>query len=285
LNLKNSGKNLRDTSRTGHEGLEEKTLEILCETRLLKALIRRLGASSGDPLRLEGALNIEEGFLDLGVQATSTQNRFKRRFRALLGLAEESFFGNLISHELDSNIATTSCAVNPCWRQHLCRQVLPVFKDMRKEGRHPTRPEIFQMTQARTAPNGSVMWSNEQSRQVMDQMTQLMNPTPSEESDGTAHLVVLTPEEAFRQTLRSWYEPSEGGSSCNTAYQRLLQEQSQQKSEMSQQKSEIERMKKIIEDQEQRIAAQSTDIDVRVEAQVEAQLEARVEARLAALQT
>ncbi|MQM20106.1 hypothetical protein Taro_053122, partial [Colocasia esculenta] len=44
------------------------------------------------------------------------------------------------------------------------------------------------------------------------------------------------------------------------------------KSEISQQKSEIERMKKIIEDQERRIAAQSTDIDVRVEAQVEARL-------------
>ncbi|MQL92788.1 hypothetical protein Taro_025424 [Colocasia esculenta] len=143
---------------------------------------------------------------------------------------------------------------------------------MQKEGRHPTRPEMFQMTQARTAPDGSVMWSNEQSRQVMDQMTQLMNPTPSEESDGTSHLPVLSPEEAFRQvfgrdrpgqircggrgqTLRSWYGPSEGGSSSNTAYQRLLEEQSQQK-------YEIERMKKIIEDQEQRIAAQSTDIDV-----------------------
>ncbi|MQM08622.1 hypothetical protein Taro_041480 [Colocasia esculenta] len=138
---------------------------------------------------------------------------------------------------------------------------------MQKVGHHPTRPEMFQMTQARTAPDGSVMWSNEQSRQVMDQMTQLMNPTPSEESDGTAHLVVLTLEEAFRQvfgrdrpgrircggqgqTLRSWYGPSEGSSSSNTAYQRLLQEQSQQKSEISQQKSEIERMKKIIEDRE-----------------------------------
>ncbi|MQM11750.1 hypothetical protein Taro_044660 [Colocasia esculenta] len=169
---------------------------------------------------------------------------------------------------------------------------------MQKEGRHPTRPEIFRMTQVRTTPDGSVMWSNEQSRQVMDQMTQLMNPTPSEKLDGTAHLAVLSPKEAFRQvfgrdrpgrircggreqTLRSWYGPSEGGSSSNTAYQHLLQEQSQQKSEISQQKSEIERMKKIIEDQEQRISAQSTDIDVRVEAQVEA----RVEARLAALQT
>ncbi|MQL93369.1 hypothetical protein Taro_026013 [Colocasia esculenta] len=121
---------------------------------------------------------------------------------------------------------------------------------MQKEGRHSTCPEMFQMTQARTAPDGSVMWSNEQSRQVMDQMTQLMNPTPSEESDGTAHLAVLTLEEAFRQvfgrdrprqiqcggrtqTLRSWYKPSKGGSSSNTAYQRLLQEQSQQKFEIS----------------------------------------------------
>ncbi|MQM00559.1 hypothetical protein Taro_033295 [Colocasia esculenta] len=145
------------------------------------------------------------------------------------------------------------------------------------------------MTQARTAPDGSVMWSNEQSRQMMDQMTQLMNPTPSEESDATANPPVLTPEEAFRQvfgrdrpgrircggrgkTLRSWYGPSECGSSSNTVYQRLLEEQSQQKSEISQQKSEIERMKKIIEDQERRIAAQSTDIDVRVKAQVEARL-------------
>ncbi|MQM16760.1 hypothetical protein Taro_049720 [Colocasia esculenta] len=98
-----------------------------------------------------------------------------------------------------------------------------------------------------------------------DQMTQLMNLTPSEESDGTTHLPVLTPEEAFRQvfgrdrpgrircggrgqTSRSWYGPSKGGSSSNTTYQRLLEEQSQQK-------SEIERMKKIIEDQEQRITA------------------------------
>ncbi|MQM07214.1 hypothetical protein Taro_040052 [Colocasia esculenta] len=107
---------------------------------------------------------------------------------------------------------------------------------MEREGHHPTRPEMFQMTQARTAPNGSVMWSNEQSRQMMDQMTQLMNPTPSEESDATANPPVLTPEEAFRQN------------------------------------SEIERMKKIIKDQERRIATQSTDIDVRVEAQVEARL-------------
>ncbi|MQM08849.1 hypothetical protein Taro_041708 [Colocasia esculenta] len=167
---------------------------------------------------------------------------------------------------------------------------------MEREGRHPTRPEMFQMTQARTAPDGSVMWSNEQSRQMMDQMNQLMNPTPSKESDATANPPVLTPEEAFRQvfgrdrpgrircggrgqTLRSWYGPSECGSSSNTVYQRLLEEQSQQKSEIcqqkseiSQQKSEIERMKKIIEDQERRIAAQSTDIDVRVEAQVEARL-------------
>ncbi|MQM14104.1 hypothetical protein Taro_047033 [Colocasia esculenta] len=143
---------------------------------------------------------------------------------------------------------------------------------VQKDGRHPTCSEMFQMTQARTTPGGSVMWSNEQSRQVMDQMTQLMNPTPSDESDGTAHLAVLSSEEAFRQvfgrdrprrircggrgqTLRSWYGPSEGGSSSNTAYQCLLQEQSQQK-------SEIERMKKIIEDQEQRLVAQSTDIDV-----------------------
>ncbi|MQL76206.1 hypothetical protein Taro_008611 [Colocasia esculenta] len=104
-------------------------------------------------------------------------------------------------------------------------------------------------------------------RDLQDRMTQLMNPTPSEESDGTTHLPVLTPEEAFRQvfrrdrpgrircggrgqTLRSWYGPSEGGSSSSTAYQRLLEEQSQQKSEISQHKSEIERMKKIIEDQE-----------------------------------
>ncbi|MQL83200.1 hypothetical protein Taro_015679 [Colocasia esculenta] len=169
---------------------------------------------------------------------------------------------------------------------------------MQKEGRHPTRPEMFQMTQARTTPDGSVMWSNEQSRQMMAQMTQLMNPTSSEESDATANPPVLTPEEAFRQvfgrdrprqircggrgqTLRSWYGPSEGGSSSNTIYQRLLEEQSQQKSEISQQKSEVERMIKIIEDQQQRIEAQSTDIDVRVEAQVEA----RVEARLAELQT
>ncbi|MQM07046.1 hypothetical protein Taro_039874 [Colocasia esculenta] len=167
---------------------------------------------------------------------------------------------------------------------------------MEREGCHPTHPEMFQMTQGRTAPDGSVMWSNEQSRQMMDQMTQLMNPTPSEESDATANPPVLTPEEAFRQvfgrdrpgrircggrgqTLRSWYGPSECGSSSNTVYQRLLEEQSQQKSEISQQKSEIsqqkseiERMKKIIEDQEPRIAAQSTDIDVRVEAQVEARL-------------
>ncbi|MQL74496.1 hypothetical protein Taro_006847 [Colocasia esculenta] len=169
---------------------------------------------------------------------------------------------------------------------------------MQKEGRHPTRPEMFQMTQARTAPDGSVMWSNEQSRQMMDHMTQLMNPTPLEELDATANPHVLTPEETFcqafgrdrpgrircggrGQTLRSWYGPSKGGSSSNTVYQRLLEEQSQQKSEISQQKFEIQRMKKIIEDQEQRIAAQSIDIDVRVEAQVEA----RVEARLAELQT
>ncbi|MQM04074.1 hypothetical protein Taro_036863 [Colocasia esculenta] len=72
---------------------------------------------------------------------------------------------------------------------------------MQKEGRHPTRPEMFQMTQARTAPDGSVMWSNEQSRQMMDQMTQLMNPTPSEESDATANPPILTPEEAFRQVF------------------------------------------------------------------------------------
>ncbi|MQL88565.1 hypothetical protein Taro_021129 [Colocasia esculenta] len=160
---------------------------------------------------------------------------------------------------------------------------------MEREGRHPTRPKMFQMTQARTTPDGSVMWSNEQSRQMTDQMTQLMNPTPLEESDATANPPVLTPEEAFRQvfgrdrpgrircggrgqTLRSWYVSSECGSSSNTVYQRLLEEQSQQKSEISQQKSEIKRMKKIIEDQEQRIAAQSTDIDVRVEAQVEARL-------------
>ncbi|MQM07648.1 hypothetical protein Taro_040489, partial [Colocasia esculenta] len=162
---------------------------------------------------------------------------------------------------------------------------------VQKEGRHPMRLKMFQMTQVRTASDGSVMWSNEQSRQVIDQMTQLMNPTPSYESDGTAHLVILSPEEAFSQvfgrdrpgrircggrgqTLRSLYGPSKGGSSSNTAYQHLLQEQSQQK-------SEIEGMKKIIEDQEQRLVAQSTDIDVRVEAQVEAQ----VEARLAMLET
>ncbi|MQM18270.1 hypothetical protein Taro_051258 [Colocasia esculenta] len=143
---------------------------------------------------------------------------------------------------------------------------------MQKGGCHPTRPKMFQMTQARTAPDGNVMWSNEQSRQMMDQMTQLMNPTPLEESDATANPPVLTPEEAFRQvfgrdrlgriqcggrgqTLRSWYEPSEGGSSSNTVYQRLLEEQSQQKSEISQQKSDIERMKKIIEEQQQRTAA------------------------------
>ncbi|MQL90089.1 hypothetical protein Taro_022668 [Colocasia esculenta] len=76
------------------------------------------------------------------------------------------------------------------------------------------------------------IWDREDSK---DQMAQLMNPTPSEESDGTAHLTVLTPEEAFRQvfrrdrprrircggrgqTLRSWYGTSEGGSSRNTAY-------------------------------------------------------------------
>ncbi|MQM12211.1 hypothetical protein Taro_045128 [Colocasia esculenta] len=106
---------------------------------------------------------------------------------------------------------------------------------MQKKGRHPTHPEMFQMTQARTAPDGSVMWSNEQSRQMMNQMTQLRNSTPSEESDATANPLVLTPEEAFRlvfgrdrpgrircggrgQTLRSWYGPSEGGSSSNTIY-------------------------------------------------------------------
>ncbi|MQL82953.1 hypothetical protein Taro_015416 [Colocasia esculenta] len=125
---------------------------------------------------------------------------------------------------------------------------------VQKEGRHPTHPEMFQMTQARTTLDGSVMWSNEQSRHMVDQMTQLMNPTPSDESDGMAHLVVLSLEEAFHQvfgrdrprqircggrgqTLRSWYRPSEGSSSSNTAYQRLLEEQSQKK-------SEIERMKK-----------------------------------------
>ncbi|MQL76754.1 hypothetical protein Taro_009154 [Colocasia esculenta] len=42
---------------------------------------------------------------------------------------------------------------------------------VQKEGRHSTRPEMFQMMQARTTPDGSVMWSNEQRRQVMDQMT------------------------------------------------------------------------------------------------------------------
>ncbi|MQL93196.1 hypothetical protein Taro_025838 [Colocasia esculenta] len=110
---------------------------------------------------------------------------------------------------------------------------------VRKEGRHPTCLEMFQMTQARTTPDGSVMWSNEQSRQMMDQMTQLMSPTPSNESDGMAHHAVLSPEEAFcqvfgrdrpvqircggrGQTLSSWYVPSEGGSSSNTAYQHLL---------------------------------------------------------------
>ncbi|MQM15004.1 hypothetical protein Taro_047940 [Colocasia esculenta] len=72
---------------------------------------------------------------------------------------------------------------------------------VQKQGRHPTRLEIFQMTQSRIAPNGSVLWSNEQSRQMMDQMTQLMNPTPLDESDGTAHLAVLSPEEAFRQVF------------------------------------------------------------------------------------
>ncbi|MQM12229.1 hypothetical protein Taro_045148 [Colocasia esculenta] len=76
-----------------------------------------------------------------------------------------------------------------------------IDKIVQKEGRHPTHPEMFQMTQARTTPDGSVMWSNEQSRQVMDQMSQLMNPTPSDESDGTAHLAVLSPEEAFRQVF------------------------------------------------------------------------------------
>ncbi|MQL75514.1 hypothetical protein Taro_007884, partial [Colocasia esculenta] len=72
-----------------------------------------------------------------------------------------------------------------------------------------------------------------------DQMTHLMNPTPSEESDDTSHHAVLSPEEAFRQvfgrdrtgrircggrgqTLGSWYEPSEGSSSRNTAYLCLL---------------------------------------------------------------
>ncbi|MQL77244.1 hypothetical protein Taro_009643, partial [Colocasia esculenta] len=42
---------------------------------------------------LEGALSIEEGFPNLGVQSTSTQNRLRRRFGALLGLVEESFSG------------------------------------------------------------------------------------------------------------------------------------------------------------------------------------------------
>ncbi|MQL91607.1 hypothetical protein Taro_024219 [Colocasia esculenta] len=60
---------------------------------------------------------------------------------------------------------------------------------------------MFQMTQVRTTPDSSVMWSNEQSRHMMDQMTQLMNPTPSDESDGTAHFVVLSSEEAFRQVF------------------------------------------------------------------------------------
>ncbi|MQM02364.1 hypothetical protein Taro_035124 [Colocasia esculenta] len=99
---------------------------------------------------------------------------------------------------------------------------------------------------------------------LQDQMNQLMNPTPSEESDATANPPVLTPEEAFRQvfgrdrpgrircggrgqTLRSWYGPSECGSSSNTVYQRLLEEQSQQKSEICQQKSEISQQKSEIE--------------------------------------
>ncbi|MQL83444.1 hypothetical protein Taro_015944 [Colocasia esculenta] len=121
-----------------------------------------------------------------------------------------------------------------------------ILRDLQvqKEGRHPTHMKMFQMTQARTTPDGSVMWSNEQSRHMMDQMIQFMNPTPSDESDGMTHLAVLSLEEAFRQvfgrdrlgwircggrgqTLRSWYEPSEGGSRSNTAYQRLLEDQSQ----------------------------------------------------------
>ncbi|MQM20658.1 hypothetical protein Taro_053682 [Colocasia esculenta] len=35
----------------------------------------------------------------------------------------------------------------------------------------------------------------------IDRMTQLMNPTPLEESDDTTHLPILTPEEAFRQVF------------------------------------------------------------------------------------
>ncbi|MQL70970.1 hypothetical protein Taro_003283 [Colocasia esculenta] len=36
---------------------------------------------------------------------------------------------------------------------------------------------------------------------LQDQMTQLMNPTPKEESDATSNPPVLTPEEAFRQVF------------------------------------------------------------------------------------
>ncbi|MQM16318.1 hypothetical protein Taro_049274 [Colocasia esculenta] len=178
--------------------------------------------------------------------STSQEGGFQTQAGASALQSANQHFTFLRSPAIDADILRHMGEMQRKQRSHLKRK-------MQKDGRHPTRPKMFQMMQARTTPDGSVMWSNEQSRKVM--------------------------------TLRSWYGPSEGGSSSNTAYQRLLQEQSQQKSEISQQKSEIERMKKIIEDQEQRIAAQSTDIDVRVEAQVEAQLEARVEARLAALQT
>ncbi|MQM03345.1 hypothetical protein Taro_036120, partial [Colocasia esculenta] len=46
--------------------------------------------------RLEGALNIKEGFPDSGVQPASTQKPDRGEIGGLLGLAEESFSGKLI---------------------------------------------------------------------------------------------------------------------------------------------------------------------------------------------
>ncbi|MQM12515.1 hypothetical protein Taro_045436 [Colocasia esculenta] len=106
-------------------------------------LIWRRGASFGDPLRLERALSIEEGFPDLGVQAISTQNWFGRRIGALLGLAKESFFGNLISSsnftQANRNLTATFAAVKiQSWRQKMV-PLTPVGGNMR--GAHAREDE------------------------------------------------------------------------------------------------------------------------------------------------
>ncbi|MQL95812.1 hypothetical protein Taro_028477 [Colocasia esculenta] len=111
------------------------------------------------------------------------------------GLHNQEGYKHLVPYQMLQTSLSMQPSVLRLLGVHL--QLLQV----QKEGRHPMRPKMFQMTQARTTPDGCVRWSNEQSRQVMDQMTQLMNPTPSDESDGTAHLAVLRPEEAFRQVF------------------------------------------------------------------------------------